>query len=178
MGYKHDENEMLAVAVELVLEEGLSNLTFGRLARRVGVADRSIVYYFPTKADLITRTVHALGGRLQSVLAEAFGSDPVPGEEVARRAWPVLASPEADPVFRVFFELVGLGAAGIAPFDELAPALMESWIDWVVPRVSAGNGDARAAAYAAVAILDGLLLLRATCGAEPARAAAVAMGLE
>ena len=33
--------------------DGLSNLTFGRLAKRLGMADRTIVYYFPTKADLI-----------------------------------------------------------------------------------------------------------------------------
>ena len=42
--------------IDAVLDEGLSRLTFGRLAKRIGINDRSIVYYFPTKADLIAET--------------------------------------------------------------------------------------------------------------------------
>ena len=49
MGYKYDRNEILAAAVEAVADDGLSQLTFGRLAKRIGINDRSIVYYFPTK---------------------------------------------------------------------------------------------------------------------------------
>ncbi|MBX7068796.1 MAG: TetR family transcriptional regulator, partial [Microthrixaceae bacterium] len=32
----------------------MSALTFGSLAQTVGTNDRTIVYYFPTKADLIS----------------------------------------------------------------------------------------------------------------------------
>ena len=60
MGYKYDADELLAAAAEFVLDEGLSALTYGRLAQRLGIPDRSIVYYFPTKVDLVTRTVLTL----------------------------------------------------------------------------------------------------------------------
>ena len=177
MGYKYDENEILSAAVDAVMEEGLSVLTFGRLAKRLGIADRSIVYYFPTKADLVTRTTHAVGLRLQTALARAFGDTPLTADELMRRAWPELSSPGVDPLFAVFFELVGLGAASIPPYDELAPALMEAWIDWLVPRIDATGDAARQVAYATVATLDGLLLLRHTCGPDAADAAARHLGI-
>ena len=44
---------MLAAAVDVARAEGLSSLSFGRVARQVGTNDRTVVYYFPTKADLI-----------------------------------------------------------------------------------------------------------------------------
>lgn len=178
MGYKYDEDDILAAAVEAVLDDGLTALTFGRLAKRLGIADRSIVYYFPTKTDLITRTTFALGANLQALLAEAFGEEPLSGHELMCRAWPTLASAEADPVFAVFFELVGLGAASIPPFDTLAPAIMEAWIDWLVHRINAiDETTARQVAYATVATLDGLLLLRHTCGPDAAEAAARSLDL-
>ena len=64
MGYKYNETEILDAAVQAALEDGLSRLTFGRLAKRLGIADRSIVYYFPTKADLLTQTIARIGGCL------------------------------------------------------------------------------------------------------------------
>ena len=172
MGYKYHEDEILAAAVESVLEQGLSALTFGRLAKRIGIGDRAIVYYFPTKSALITRTVTEPAGQLQGLLIEAFGPGRLSKDELVRRAWPVLASPSADPVFSVFFELVGLAAAAVQPFDVLAQTVMQSWVEWLVPHVEAPENEARAVAYATVATLDGLLLLRHTLGPRIANLAA------
>lgn len=177
MGYKYDEGDLLAAAVDAVLDEGLSALTFGRLAQRTGVADRSIVYYFPTKADLVSRTVLELGGRLQGLLGEAFGHDRLTGDELARRAWPVLASKAADPVFAVFFELVGLAAASVAPYDTLAPALMNSWVEWLADRIDAPARTRRPIAYSTIALVDGLLLIRHMCGPRAANLAAANLGI-
>ena len=178
MGYKYDENDILAEAVEAVLDEGLSRLTFGRLAKRLGIADRSIVYYFPTKTDLLTRTVFLIGEQLQGLLGEAFGDEPLSGEELLRRSWPTLTSPEADGVFAIFFELVGLGAARIEPFDALAPAVMHEFVEWVIPRIDApDSASARTTALSTLVTLDGLLLLRQTLGPEAADSAAANLGV-
>ena len=74
MGYKYDRASFLEEAGRLVVEEGLSRLTFGRLAARLGVPDRVVVYYFPTKSDLISETMHSLGIGLQALIEGAFGS--------------------------------------------------------------------------------------------------------
>jgi AcrR family transcriptional regulator len=177
MGYKYDERDILTAAVEAVLEEGLSVLTFGRLAQRIGIADRSIVYYFPTKTDLISRTVLELGVQLQGLLGEAFGDHRVTTDELLRRAWPVLTSPAADPYFAVFFEMVGLAAASAEPYDTLAPALMTLWAEWLVDRIDAPPRLRHANAYATIATLDGLLLLRHTCGPDIADLAASNLGI-
>jgi AcrR family transcriptional regulator len=177
MGYKYDENDILAAAVEAVLEDGLSRLTFGRLAKRLDIADRSIVYYFPTKSDLLTRTIFLIAERLQELLDKAFGDQPLSGIELLRRAWPVLTSRDADDVFAIYFELVGLGAANLEPFDTLAPAVMHEFVEWVVPRLDAPDATAYATALSTLATLDGLLLLRQVLGTDAADLAAANLGV-
>ncbi len=178
MGYKYDADDMLEASVDLALSSGLSKLSFGRLAKHLDVADRSIVYYFPTKADLIARTVGAVGLRLQAHLDEALGAGVLAPDEAGRRMWNVLARPDADPIIAIFFEIVGLAATSIEPYDTLAPAVVESWVDWLTPRLQTGNvSDSRSIAYATLAKLDGLLLIRHISGTNAAQSAAAHLGL-
>lgn len=178
MGYKYDEATILDVAVEAALELGISQLTFGSLAKRSGINDRSIVYYFPTKEHLLSAVVVELGGRLRVGLDEAFGSEPLSPQELLDRAWPVLASPRFDRVFGLLFELVGLAGGGVEPYVHLAPELIRQWIDWLTPRVAISDqGDRRSAAAAVLAQIDGLLLLRLTAGPRVANQAARSLGI-
>lgn len=174
VGYKYDEAELTEAAVELALELGFSSLSFGRLARRLGVSDRALVYYFPTKTDLVQRTVAALGQRLMGVLGDAFAGEALPPGALIDRAWPVLTSADADRVFAVFFELMGLAAAGREPYRDVVPPAIEAWVAWLTPQ--AVSPDPRAAALAVIARLDGLLLLRHTVGPDAADEARSAEG--
>lgn len=177
MGYRYDRDELLAAAVEAALDEGLSRLTFGRLAKRIGVNDRTIVYYFPSKHELLTAVVFELGGRLQMILDAALGDVPVPEGEVVERAWPALATPASDPVFALYLEAIGLAAASVPPFDELAPALLDHWLAWLAPRIDLPTAAERhAAAAAALAAIDGLLILRRLSGAPTAEVAMRRLG--
>ena len=72
MGHRHTKEEILAAALEAALEDGLSQLTFGRLAKRMAMNDRTIVYYFPSKDDLLSEVIVSMGSQLQSTLAGAF----------------------------------------------------------------------------------------------------------
>lgn len=178
MGYRHSREDMLHAAIEVAAEDGLGSLTFGRVAKKLGTSDRMVVYYFPTKSDLINQVAAALGGQLQELLAKAFGSDPLPAADLARRAWPVLAATSAEAVFAAFFEVVGLASAGREPFVTMAPMLIDSWVDWLVPRIAADDvQDPRDGALALVAQIDGLLLLRQVKGVRAANKAARQLGI-
>jgi AcrR family transcriptional regulator len=177
MGRKHTKDEILDGAVAAAVADGLSNLTFGRLAKRLAIADRTIVYYFPTKSDLIAEVVIALGVRLQETLAGAFSTPATDHLGLARAAWPVLARAEADPIFALFFEANGLAAAGQQPYDSLAPQIIESWIVWMTEFLAGPPEERRSEAEAALAVIDGLLLLRQLGGAATADRAARRLGV-
>lgn len=179
MGYRHRREDLLDAAVEVARADGLGSLTFGRVARQVGTNDRTVVYYFPTKADLIGAVLMALGADLQALLAEAFGEHPLAPVDLGRRAWPVLSRPETQPVFALFFEILGLAAVGTQPFAELAPGLLDEWLRWLEPKVAIEDPTQRhAAALALLAQIDGLLLLRTAAGQDAVQAAARVLGFQ
>ena len=177
MGHKHTKDELLGCALDDVLEHGLSRLTFGRLAKRLGVSDRIVVYYFPTKDVLITEVLLALGVQLQQVLTEAFTVPASDHLALARAAWPVLTRNGVDPLFAVFFEANGLAAAGRAPYRAVLTELIEAWIGRLSPLFTGTPGRQRAEAAATVALVDGLLLLRQMAGPDAAQQAAAVLGI-
>lgn len=177
MGHRHTKEEILEGALAAAFEDGLSQLTFGRLAKRLGINDRTIVYYFPSKDDLISEVVVSMGLSLQSTLGEAFSKPAATHLELARTAWPVLARTEADPIFALFFEANGLAVAGRAPYTTLVPQMIEAWVAWIMAFLKGPAKHRRAEAEAALAVIDGLLLLRQLGGPEAANRAARRLGI-
>lgn len=177
MGYRHTKQEILDGALAAAFDDGLSQLTFGRVAKRLGINDRTVVYYFPTKEDLLTEVVTSMGLQLQQTLGEAFASPAADHLELARAAWPVLARDETDRIFALFFEANGLAATGRAPFDTLVPQLVEAWIAWLMLFLTGSEQQRRSEAEAAIAVIDGLILLRLLAGPAAASRAATRLGV-
>ena len=177
MGYRHTRHEILDGALAAALDDGLSQLTFGRLAKRLGINDRTIVYYFATKDELVSAVVESMGMQLQATLGGAFSAPARDHIDLARAAWPVLARVDADPIFALFFEANGLAAAGRSPYDTLVPALVDAWIEWVMTFLTGPAERRRAEAEAAIAVIDGLLLLRQLGGPGAAAGAAARLGV-
>ena len=177
MGHKHEKDDILAGAMEVATAEGLSRLSFGRVARRVGINDRTVVYYFPTKTDLVSEVLFSVGAEMRATLEAAFTSNAANGRELAKAAWPVLAKEEADPLFALFFEATGLASAGQEPYRSLVPVLVEAWVEWAEQLIEGPEELRRGEAESAVALTDGLLLLRQLVGPEPAERAARRLGL-
>ena len=172
VGYRHTREEILDGALRAAIDEGLSQLTFGRLAKRMGISDRIVVYYFPTKPDLIREVVVAMGVQLQRTLAAAFATPARNHVELVARAWPLLAKPGTDRIFALFFEANGLAAVGREPYASVVPALVEGWIDWAANLIAETNPHRRTEAETSIAIIDGLLLLRLLGGPAAANRAA------
>ena len=174
---RHSRDEILEGALRTALDGGLSQLTYGRVAKHLGINDRVVVYYFPSKEELVAEVLLTVGLQLQATLAPAFERPAADHLELARRTWPVVANEEADPVFALFFEANGLAAAGRAPFDEVVPQLVEAWIAWAAEHVDATPARRRAEAETAIALLDGLILLRLLAGPAAADRAARRLGV-
>ncbi len=177
MGHKHSKAEILEGAVATAFADGLSELTFGRVGKHLGISDRIVVYYFPTKDDLVGEVLVELGMRLQATLAPAFESPTDDHIDLARKAWPILAHPDADPVFALFFEASGLAAIGREPYCQLMPLIVQAWVDWSADLVVGPAKQRRAEAAAGVALIDGLLMFRQLVGAEAAEQAARRVGV-
>lgn len=177
MGHKHTKEEILRGALATAFTGGLSQLTFGRVAKGLGISDRTVVYYFPTKDVLVGEVLVALGLQLQHRLAPAFSAPASDYRALVRLAWAVLARPEADPVFALFFEANGLAATGREPYRTLVPKLVEAWIDWAEQLIQGTAKQRRTEAETAIAVIDGLLLLRLLGGADAADRAARRLGV-
>jgi AcrR family transcriptional regulator len=177
MGYRHTRAQILDGALDAVFADGLNQLTFGRLAKRLAISDRTIVYYFPTKDDLVTAVLLEVGSHLQTTLAPVFATSVPDHIEMLRRAWPIVATSHADPVFALFFEASGLAAAGCEPYRSLVPRLVEGWIDWAAEFIVGTPSHRRTEAAATIALIDGLLLLRQLAGADVAERAAAGLGI-
>lgn len=177
MAYRrHSRDEILSAAMATAMDEGLAALTYGAVARRLGISDRMVVYYFPTKTDLSTAVLGELSRQLQETVAVAVDEQPVTFERLLARTWPVLATPAGDRVFGLFFQVVGLASDGSEPYRSAVRSLVGGWADWLEPRMVAPAGcTRRAAALAALAQIDGLLLLRRAAGARAANQAVRAM---
>lgn len=164
-------------ALAAALEDGLSQLTFGRLAKRLGISDRIIVYYFPSKDDLVSEVILAMGLQLRQTLVAAFATPAADHRELMAAAWPVVARPENDRVFALFFEANGLAAVGRDPYRILVPTLVQVWIEWAAEFIEGTPEHRRRQAETAVALLDGLLLLRQLAGPEAGDRAAATLGI-
>jgi len=177
VGHRHTRDEILRGALATAFDHGLSRLTYGRVARHLDISDRTVVYYFPTKDDLIGDVVMAMALELQATLAEAFTDTVADHVELTAAAWPVLTSPDADRVFALFFEANGLAAIGRDPYATLVPALVETWIAWAAEFIDGTATERRVEAETAIAVIDGLLLLRNLGGPDAADRAAHRLGI-
>jgi AcrR family transcriptional regulator len=178
MGYRHSAGEILEAAVNIALESGMAALTFSRVGKRLKISDRTVVYYFPTKLQLIGAVVGALATDMMRLLEDAFGSEPLSQKSLMNRAWPVLTTPSADRVFALYFEIIGLASSGQASYDALAAGLLTGWVDWLAARTLGSSAEIRRRrALATVGQIDGLLLVRRVLGAEAGEVAAREAGI-
>lgn len=137
-----------------------------------GTSDRTVICYFPTKDDLVTSVLVVMGERLQDVLAGSFAAPAADHVSLVAAVWPALARPGMDRLLGLYFEAIGQAAAGLQPYRALASQLVEGRIGWLADNVVGDPDVQRAEAVTALAMLDGLLLMRQLAGPAAADLAA------
>lgn len=173
MGYRHSATEILEAAVDEALEHGLATLGFRRVAERLGIADRTVVYYFATKDELVVAVLGAIGERLQSMLASVASGPFRDHRALAAAVWPVLAKPRWRSATACYLEAIGL--AGTEPYRSVAPVLTGAWVEWAAANLTGTAAVRRREAEAALAMIDGLLVLSHLLGVPAANRALAAM---
>lgn len=178
MGHKHSRETLLAAAVAVTHEEGLHRLSFGRVAARAGTSDRMVVYYFPSKQALVGAVLEGVGSVLLEQLGPVLeGEQPAGHRELAQRVWAAVGHEGSEPAVAVYVEALGLAAAGSAPYPDAARAVAESWTTWFAEHLPGTDAERRSEARAALALVDGLLLMRLAAGPDAADDAARALGV-
>lgn len=178
MGHKHSRETLLAAALEVVASDGLHRLSFGRVAARAGTSDRVVVYYFATKDELTEAVLSAVGAALSDGLAPALlGLRAAGHQELVRRVWVVVSEPAAHALVAIYVQALGLAAAGVAPYTVVVADIVTSWTTRFEEHLAGDAQARRSQALAALAVLDGLLLVRLASGADIADEAAQALGV-
>ncbi len=177
MGFRHTRQEILDGAVAVAVDVGLSQITYGRVAKHLGISDRVVVYYFASKDELVGEVLVSLGFQLQGALEPVFNSPARDHFELLTRAWPIVARAEVDAVFSLFLEANGLAASGREPYRTLVPQLVAAWIAWAAEYLQGSAASRRVEAETSIAMLDGLLLLRQMAGPAAADRAARRLGI-
>ena len=132
---------------------------------------RTVVYYFPSKLDLLRAVGQELIARMATVLFGALGDDRRSMDDLLRLTWPAVRSPRADPHAALAFEIVGLAGAGCPPFPDLARELSQRFVERFSDRVDSTE-DLRTVGAAVLGRLLGLLLIHRIAGETLADATA------
>ena len=117
-------DELLAAVVADCAEHGLGHRSLRDIADHVGTSHRMLIHHFGSREELMVAVVQAVEAR-QAALARELGGPPA---DQLTAMWTQLSAPQLRPLERLFFECYARGANGEAPFDQLVPAAVESWL--------------------------------------------------
>ena len=153
-------SDLAEALAEIVLRDGLGDLGLRGVAAKLGTSDRMLIYYFETKEHLILDMLGKVGDRLFLILAaHSKGPRLSPGQFLAR----VLAlsgDPVIAPFMRLWTEVIARGARGEAPYDQVGPQAVRSWLAWIDSRLTPPmDADMEARSAALLSIVEGISLL-------------------
>src|SRR5690554_681750 len=119
--------ELLAAAAELVLQNGLQDLSLRALAERLGTSHRMIIYYFGSKEAFLQALLRRLRITEQIRLRgfEASGTSP---KAQMLNAWDYLASKEMRAHFKLLFEVYGAAIRDPERYRDFLDDTVQEWL--------------------------------------------------
>jgi len=101
--------ELLEAIVDVLLEDGVADLSLRPLAERVGTSARLLIYHFGSKEDLLAAALARVRARIAMALKALAQTDPSPSLGAAlTRFWLWATGEPNQKYFRLLFEIDGL----------------------------------------------------------------------
>ena len=119
--------------------DGYNGASLERIAQAVGVRKQTLLYYFPTKDDLLEACLAAAGKRVAEEIASALEGPATPGERAERVIHAVYSLAEEWPEFPMFIREAGrLGPTAFERFGAFLEPLRVSATEFLQTGMDAG----------------------------------------
>lgn len=157
------KQQMIVQMADIVLSEGLNNLSLRALAARLETSDRMLLYYFKTK-DLLVRTVlDEVNRRLTIILAAESTGPRLTATQFLSRVLALTSDPAVAPFMQIWTDVIARGARGLQPYADIARTVVNSWTTWINSRLISSPDDNpendMARATFLLACVEGVMLL-------------------
>lgn len=120
--------ELLAAAIDYVVEHGLSELSIRPLAAALGISHRTLLYHFGSKEALVAAVLNEVRARERALLAPLDNPRETSAEAYARAAFRHFSAPEYERYFRLFFEVYGLALQQPAQYGGFLDGVVTDWL--------------------------------------------------
>lgn len=143
MGGPSERERLLGLVVDLILREGVIDLSLSALARKIGSNNRMILYYFGSKQELLEEA-SARAFEQYPLLEGLFDrlSSPGPVEERLVRAWRDLSDPANHAYLRLYFQRFGVAMREEGEWNLFLGRQGSEWSDLVAAIMRAEGYDA------------------------------------
>lgn len=124
-----ERERLLGLVVDLILRDGMIDISLSAVARRIGSNNRMLLYYFGSKEALLDEAAMRAYERFPKLRA-LFERLAEPGDIEHRlfRAWDDLSAPENHSYLRLFFQRFGIA---MRESDDWGGFIERAGISWV-----------------------------------------------
>lgn len=167
-----ERQRLLDLVVDLILRDGVIDLSLSAISRAIGSNNRMLLYYFGSKQTLIDEASFVAFNSFPR-LRDMFARLGAPGDLEARllTAWDDLADPDSRPFVRLFFQRFGIAQREPDEWVAFTEQVGREWVDNVRDALLAEGfppDRALSGATRIVALWRGLQFLILS-GVEPAQ---------
>ena len=136
-GTNQKRQDIVAAVAQHLLEDGFRNSGLRSLAKSVGISDRMIMYYFETKEQLIAEALLFVAGNFVDVLETVLPEKSASGPKIVSALVGFSLSEPAQPLMKLWFEIVGLAVRGDEPYRTTANMFIAEWEQWIAGKLPA-----------------------------------------
>jgi AcrR family transcriptional regulator len=148
---------IIDAALEVIRAHPVADVQLAAIAAQAGMKPNHVLYYFPSRDDVLIEAVRYAELQLAERRAESLRTPATPAERLTRFVTEYLPDDRHDPVWKLWLE-GWLRSASHERFGSVGRALQERWIADLADVVGALEDDAHAFARRFLLGLDGMAM--------------------